>query len=83
LVLRAGETANIPANAPHHFHNVSGQPVRMLCVCSPAGQEEFFAAMGVPVATRNEAPPKPDEAAMAAFKKKAAELAPKYRTELS
>src|SRR6202795_4569775 len=25
-VVRAGETANIPANAPHHFRNASGRP---------------------------------------------------------
>lgn len=81
-VLRAGETANIPANAPHEFHNVSGQSVRLLCLCSPAGQEEFFMAVGVPVATRTEAPPKPDEAALAAFKERAGKLAPAYRTEL-
>ena len=81
-VLRAGETANVPANAPHEFHNVSGESARLLCLCSPAGEEEFFMAIGVPVATRTEAPPKPDEAAIAAFKEKAEELAPKYRTEL-
>ena len=45
---KAGTTANIPANAPHHFKNVSGQPARMLCMCSPAGQEEFFGAIGTP-----------------------------------
>jgi len=82
LVLREGETANIPANAPHEFHNVSAQAARLLCLCSPAGQEEFFMAVGVPVATRTEAPPQPDEAALTAFKKKASELAPQYRTEL-
>src|ERR1700760_3904695 len=51
-IVKAGETVNIPANAPHQFKNKSGQPVRMLCVCSPAGQEEFFAEVGVRVATR-------------------------------
>src|SRR5213078_2882440 len=35
--LRAGETLNIPANAPHQFHNGSSEAVRMLCICSPAG----------------------------------------------
>jgi quercetin dioxygenase-like cupin family protein len=81
-VLRAGETANIPSNAPHRFQNMTGQPVRLLCTCSPAGQEEFFLALGVPVAGRTIPPPKPDAAAMAAFKKKTEALAPKYRTEL-
>ena len=38
----AGETLNIPANAPHQFHNTSTKPVRMRCICSPAGREKFF-----------------------------------------
>lgn len=79
--LRAGETINVPANAPHQFHNSSSQPVRMLCICSPAGQEEFFLEVGVPVATRTTPPPKLDVAAQAEFRAKSAALAPKYRTE--
>jgi hypothetical protein len=54
----------------------------MLCICSPAGQEEFFKELGVPVAARTTPPPKPDAAQEAAFKKRAFELALKYRTEL-
>ena len=80
--MRAGETVHIPANAPHQFHNASSTPVRMLCICSSAGQEEFFKEMGIPVATRTTPPPKVDAAQQAAFMKKAIELAPKYRTEL-
>ena len=80
--LRAGESVNIPANAPHQFHNASNQPARMLCICSPAGQEDFFVEVGMPVATRTTPPPKLDEEAQLAFKKKAEALAPKYRTEL-
>src|ERR1043166_488659 len=37
--VRAGDTVNIPSNAPHQFHNRSSKPVRLLCICSPAGQE--------------------------------------------
>jgi len=81
-VIRAGETVHIPANAPHRFQNTSSQPARLLCICSPAGQEEFFAEVGVPVATRTTAPPKLDPAAQAEFRAKAEALAPKYRTEL-
>jgi quercetin dioxygenase-like cupin family protein len=81
-VVRAGETINIPANAPHQFHNNSGQPARLLCLCSPAGQEEFFQEVGVPVATRTTAPPPLDKEAEAAFVAKVKALAPKYRTEL-
>jgi quercetin dioxygenase-like cupin family protein len=81
-VVRAGETINIPANAPHQFQNKSGQPARLLCLCSPAGQEEFFMEVGVPVETRTTPPPKLDEVSQAAFVAKAQALAPKYRTEL-
>jgi quercetin dioxygenase-like cupin family protein len=80
-VVRAGETINVPANAPHQFHNSSSGPVRMLCICSPAGQEEFFLEVGVPIATRTTPPPKLDDAAQAEFRAKAAALALKYRTE--
>src|ERR1700681_2553130 len=80
--VRAGETLNIPANAPHQFHNASGEAVRMLCICSPAGQEKFFLEVGVPVATRTTPPPKLDKDAQEKLAAKVKELAPKYRTEL-
>jgi quercetin dioxygenase-like cupin family protein len=80
-ILRAGDTINVPANAPHQFHNSSSRPVRMFCICSPAGQEEFFLEVGIPVATRTTPPPKLDEVAQAEWKAKASALAPKYRTE--
>ena len=81
-VARAGETVNVPANAPHAFRNVSDRPARMLCMVSPSGQEEFFAAVGAPVGSRTAPPPELDEAAQGAFVAKARELAPRYRTEL-
>ncbi len=80
--VKAGETLHIPANAPHQFHNASQAPVRLLCICSPSGQEKFFQEIGVPVATSTTPPPKLDRAGQAAFMKKAEELAPKYKTEL-
>lgn len=82
IVATAGETINVPANAPHVFRNASGRPARLLCLCSPAGQEQFFKEVGVPVAHRTEAPPTLDDAATAAFIAKSVALAPKYRTEL-
>jgi quercetin dioxygenase-like cupin family protein len=81
-VVRAGETVNIPANAPHAFRNRSERPARLLCLCSPPGQEEFFMAVGVPVASRTAPAPKLDAAAEAALKSKVEALATKYRTEL-
>ena len=80
--MHAGETLHIPANAPHQFHNSSASPVRMLCICSPAGQEKLFQEVGVPVATRTTPPPKLDGKEEAAFIEKVKALAPKYRTEL-
>ena len=81
-VVRAGQTINIPSNAPHSFANASTKPVRLLCICSPAGQEKFFSKVGVSVASRTTAAPKLDKAAQAAFIAKAVKLAPKFRTEL-
>jgi quercetin dioxygenase-like cupin family protein len=48
LLLHGGETVNVPANAPHQFHNVSDRPARMLCLCSPAGQETFLRRLVYP-----------------------------------
>src|SRR6516162_7767881 len=79
-IVRAGTTLNIPSNAPHQFHNTSSLPVRMLCICSPAGQEKFFMEVGVPVAARTTPPPKLDANEEAAFIAKVKALAPKYRT---
>jgi quercetin dioxygenase-like cupin family protein len=82
LVARAGETVNVPANSPHAFTNASDQPARLLCVCAPAGQDDFFLAVGERVATRTTPPAELNEAAMAAFIAKSGALAPQYRTEL-
>jgi len=79
---RAGETINVPANAPHLFHNSSDRPARLLCMCSPPGQEDFFIAVGDPGANRTAPPPELDEAAKTARKAKAEALAPQYQTEL-
>jgi quercetin dioxygenase-like cupin family protein len=81
-VIRAGESVNIPANAPHFFINASHQPARLLCICSPAGQEQLFLAVGIPVADRTTAAPKPSPAAQAATRKKILALLPNYRTEM-
>jgi quercetin dioxygenase-like cupin family protein len=81
-VAGAGVTVNVPANAPHQFRNSSSAAARLLCVCVPAGQDEFFALVGDRVAGRTSPPPALDAAARAARMAKAKELAPDYRTEL-
>ena len=80
-LLSAGQTANIPANAPHWFKNAGPNYARMLCICAPAGNEAFFEEVGVRVAGRTTPPPKMDEASEKAARAKAKALAVKYRTE--
>ena len=60
-IARAGDTVNVPSNAPHQFHNSSSKDVRLLCICSPAGLDNFFQELGVPVATRTAAPAELDK----------------------
>ena len=81
MTVRAGETIHIPANAPHQFHNASSEPVRLLCICSPAGQENMFLQLGVPVATRTTPPPPLSEPEQKAMQSKAQVLAEEYKTE--
>ena len=78
----AGSTVNIPANAPHFFRNVSGAPARMLCMCTPAGQDEYFLRVGDQVRSRHAPPPQLSEEEVAERRQRAAELAPAYRTEM-
>ena len=78
----AGTTVNIPANAPHAFKNKSDRPARLLCMCSPAGQETFFMQVGVPVASRDAPPPALSKEQQAEIVKKVFALAPAFRTEL-
>jgi quercetin dioxygenase-like cupin family protein len=82
MTVRAGETINVPANAPHAFTNATGEPARLLCLCAPAGQDEFFTLVGQPVATRTEAPPPLSADEQAAFIQRSQRLAPEYDTEL-
>jgi quercetin dioxygenase-like cupin family protein len=80
--VRAGSTVNIPANAPHAFRNTSGGTAHMLCMCTPAGVEEFFMEIGDPLESRDSPRPMHDKGYMEEWAKKAKALAPKYRTEL-
>ncbi|MGJ9420675.1 cupin domain-containing protein [Massilia sp. CMS3.1] len=81
-LLKAGMTVNIPANAPHFFTNREGGNARMLCMCTPAGQEEFFVAIGTAVESRTTPAPAMTKEQQEAFIKKAGALAPSFRTEI-
>jgi quercetin dioxygenase-like cupin family protein len=79
---RAGATVNIPANAPHAFKNVADKPARLLCLVSPAGEEQFFLEIGDRVPTRTGPLPVLDETARLERAARAKTLAPKYNNEI-
>jgi quercetin dioxygenase-like cupin family protein len=82
LRLEAGETANIPANAPHRFNNPGDVPARLLCTAAPAGLERFFAEFGDPVPTRTSPAPPLTDAERRERLAKAAARAPDYGMEI-
>jgi quercetin dioxygenase-like cupin family protein len=81
-LLHAGQTVNVPANAPHSFRNIAVSPARLLCMCSPPGQEKFFLEVGTVVPARTSPPSSDDEQDRAEQLEKARSLATRYRTEL-
>src|ERR1700751_3924733 len=82
IVARAGQTINVPANAPHAFTNAGPAPLRVRALWPPPGWEEFFPLVGQPVAPRTDPPPPLDAEAQAAFIANSTSLAPQYKTEL-
>ena len=63
VAVAAGGFANVPVGTAHSFRNESGRPARMLISVAPAGLEEMFFEVGVPVAqgATTAAPPTKDE----------------------
>jgi mannose-6-phosphate isomerase-like protein (cupin superfamily) len=80
-IARVGETVNVPALAPHSFANRTAEPLRLLCVVSPSGLEEYFAEFGDPVASRTASAPDLTDAELATRMETAKKLALKYRIE--
>jgi quercetin dioxygenase-like cupin family protein len=80
--LEAGDSANIPANAPHAFRNTADAPARLLCTVAPAGLERFFAEFGDPVPTRTSPGPELSEAERQQRLERAAAKAPQYGIEM-
>jgi quercetin dioxygenase-like cupin family protein len=81
VVLEEGDTANVPANAPHSFRNVAAAPARLLCTVVPAGLEKYFAEFGDPVPTRTSPAPELGDAERDERMRKAIAKAPEYGTE--
>src|SRR3954471_7352356 len=63
VVAKAGTFANMPAGTPHSFKNESDRPARMLISVAPAGLEQMFFEVGVPLAegATTASPPTKDE----------------------
>jgi quercetin dioxygenase-like cupin family protein len=50
ILAKAGMFANMPVGTPHSFRNESSNPARMLILVAPAGLEQMFFEVGVPLA---------------------------------
>jgi uncharacterized cupin superfamily protein len=79
--LEAGDSANIPANAPHAFRNTADTHARLLCTVAPAGLERFFAEFGDPVPTRTSPAPALSDVERRNRLERAAAKAPEYGIE--
>jgi quercetin dioxygenase-like cupin family protein len=78
VVAKAGTFANMAVGTPHGFKNESDRPARMLISVAPAGLEEMFFEVGVPLAegATSAPPPTPDEI------EKLLAVAPNYGIEI-
>jgi mannose-6-phosphate isomerase-like protein (cupin superfamily) len=78
LIVSAGMFANMPVGTPHSFKNESGKPARMLISVAPAGLEQMFFEVGVPLpeGSTTALPPTKEEI------EKMLAVAPKYGIEI-
>jgi mannose-6-phosphate isomerase-like protein (cupin superfamily) len=80
--LEAGDSANIPTDAPHSFRNGGTVPARLLCTVAPSGLERFFAEFGDPVRSRSSPAPQLSDAERQARLERAIAKAPEYGMEI-
>ena len=78
VVATAGMFANMPVGTPHSFKNESPRPARMLISVAPAGLEQMFFEVGVPVAQGATSAPPPSKAEI----DKLLAVAPLYGVEI-
>jgi mannose-6-phosphate isomerase-like protein (cupin superfamily) len=78
VVATAGMFANMPIGTPHAFKNESPKPARMLITVAPAGLEQMFFEVGVPLqeGETNALPPTQEEV------KRLVAMAPAYGVEI-
>ena len=78
VVATAGMFANMPVGTPHSFKNESTLPAKMLISIAPAGLEQMFFEVGVPVVQGSTSAPPPTKAEI----DKLLEIAPSYGIEI-
>jgi quercetin dioxygenase-like cupin family protein len=78
VVAQAGMFANMPVGTPHSFKNESSKPAKMLILLAPAGLEQMFFEVGVPLAegATTALPPTKEEI------EKLLAIAPRYGIEI-
>jgi quercetin dioxygenase-like cupin family protein len=78
VVATAGMFVNLPIGLPHSFKNDSTKPARMLITAAPAGLENMFFEVGVPLAegSTSALPPTQEEI------EQLLKVAPKYGIEI-
>jgi quercetin dioxygenase-like cupin family protein len=78
IVVTAGMFANMPVGTAHSFKNESDRPAKMLISVAPAGLEQMFFEIGVPVpqGATTAAPPTKEEI------EKLLAVAPRYGIEI-
>ena len=78
VTVRAGQTVNVPARAPHHFANAADRTARIV---SPPGLEQYFADFGEELPSRTSAATVLGEQELAARIAAAAPLAARFGIE--
>ena len=78
VVATAGMFANMPVGTPHSFKNESTLPAKMLISVAPAGLEQMFFEVGVPVARGDTTASPPTKAEI----EKLLAIAPRYGVEI-
>jgi len=78
IVAKTGTFANMPVGTPHSFKNESSKPAKMLISVAPAGLEQMFFEVGLPLAegATTALPPTQDEI------EKLVAIAPRYGVEI-
>jgi hypothetical protein len=73
----SGQSVLGQRSVPHNFKNVGSTPGRMIVTVTPAGLERFFAEVGTPLHSRQDAPVPPSPEDILKLK----QAAPKYDLE--